>query len=120
MNSDGPPQSISWRPVRDGVYVTSLEPVGANCGLVVGTSGALLVDAGSSPAQGAALRASVAQLTDVPLRAVVVTHHHWDHAYGLGAFADVETRTVRLDDRPVHTYTMTNDINYIEPKARVY
>jgi succinate dehydrogenase / fumarate reductase flavoprotein subunit len=27
---------------------------------------------------------------------------------------------VKLDYRPVHTYTMTNDIAYIEPKARVY
>ncbi len=36
------------------------------------------------------------------------------------AFADVEEKRVRLDDRPVHTYTLTNDINYIEPKARVY
>jgi succinate dehydrogenase / fumarate reductase flavoprotein subunit len=27
---------------------------------------------------------------------------------------------VKLDSRPVHTYTLTNDIAYIEPKARVY
>lgn len=27
---------------------------------------------------------------------------------------------VTLDYRPVHTYTLTNDIGYIEPKARVY
>ncbi|MEL7029570.1 MAG: FAD-binding protein, partial [Pseudomonadota bacterium] len=27
---------------------------------------------------------------------------------------------VHIDYRPVHTYTMTNDISYIEPKARVY
>jgi len=27
---------------------------------------------------------------------------------------------VKLDYRPVHTYTLTNDIAYIEPKARVY
>jgi succinate dehydrogenase / fumarate reductase flavoprotein subunit len=27
---------------------------------------------------------------------------------------------VRLDYRPVHTYTLTNDVAYIEPKARVY
>ena len=27
---------------------------------------------------------------------------------------------VRLDYRPVHTYTLSNDIQYIEPKARVY
>ncbi len=36
------------------------------------------------------------------------------------AFADVEAKRVRLDDRPVHAYTLTNDISYIEPKARVY
>ena len=27
---------------------------------------------------------------------------------------------VKIDYRPVHTYTMSNDIAYIEPKARVY
>jgi succinate dehydrogenase / fumarate reductase flavoprotein subunit len=27
---------------------------------------------------------------------------------------------VTLDFRPVHTYTMTNEVSYIEPKARVY
>jgi succinate dehydrogenase / fumarate reductase flavoprotein subunit len=27
---------------------------------------------------------------------------------------------VRIDYRPVHTYTLTNDVSYIEPKARVY
>ncbi len=36
------------------------------------------------------------------------------------AWADVEKKTVRLDYRPVHTYTLSNDIAYIEPKARVY
>ena len=28
--------------------------------------------------------------------------------------------TVRIDYRPVHEYTLTNDVAYIEPKARVY
>jgi succinate dehydrogenase / fumarate reductase flavoprotein subunit len=31
-----------------------------------------------------------------------------------------EKSKVTLDYRPVHTYTLTNDIAYIEPKARVY
>jgi succinate dehydrogenase / fumarate reductase flavoprotein subunit len=31
-----------------------------------------------------------------------------------------ERGEVRIDYRPVHTYTMTNDVAYIEPKARVY
>ncbi|TCR67608.1 succinate dehydrogenase flavoprotein subunit [Bosea sp. BK604] len=36
------------------------------------------------------------------------------------AWIDDSKRTVTLDDRPVHTYTMSNDIEYIKPKARVY
>ncbi|WP_297732009.1 succinate dehydrogenase flavoprotein subunit [uncultured Maricaulis sp.] len=31
-----------------------------------------------------------------------------------------EVGNVKIDYRPVHTYTMSNDIKYIEPKARVY
>ena len=27
---------------------------------------------------------------------------------------------VKLDYRPVHTYTLTNEVQYIPPKARVY
>ncbi len=33
---------------------------------------------------------------------------------------DTDTGQVKTDYRPVHTYTMTNDIAYIQPKARVY
>ncbi|WP_297299993.1 succinate dehydrogenase flavoprotein subunit [uncultured Methylovirgula sp.] len=36
------------------------------------------------------------------------------------AAIDPEKRSVSLDYRPVHSYTMTNEIAYIEPKARVY
>jgi len=33
---------------------------------------------------------------------------------------DAKTGEVRLDYRPVHTYTLTDEIEYIQPKARVY
>ena len=36
------------------------------------------------------------------------------------AWADDHSKTVRLDYRPVHTYTLTNEVSYIEPKVRVY
>ena len=36
------------------------------------------------------------------------------------ASIDDEARTVSIDYRPVHAYTMTNEVSYIEPKARVY
>jgi succinate dehydrogenase / fumarate reductase, flavoprotein subunit len=33
---------------------------------------------------------------------------------------DVDNHSVQLDYRPVHTYTLTNDVEYVQPKARVY
>ncbi len=36
------------------------------------------------------------------------------------AWVDEHSHEVKIDYRPVHTYTMSNDIAYIEPKARVY
>ena len=36
------------------------------------------------------------------------------------AWFDDATGKVKIDYRPVHTYTMTSDIEYIKPKARVY
>ena len=36
------------------------------------------------------------------------------------AFLHGTDRSIRLDDRPVHTYTMSDDVQYIAPKERVY
>lgn len=85
------PLSGAWREIAPGIHVLTTDPAQVNLGLIVGTSGAVLVDTGSSPAQGRALRESIAELTDIPLIAAVVTHHHYDHAFGLAAFDDLET-----------------------------
>jgi succinate dehydrogenase / fumarate reductase flavoprotein subunit len=36
------------------------------------------------------------------------------------AWLDQKTGKVTIDYRPVHNYSMTGEIPYIEPKARVY
>jgi succinate dehydrogenase / fumarate reductase flavoprotein subunit len=36
------------------------------------------------------------------------------------AYADSDRKAVNLTYRPVHTHTLTNEVQYIEPKARVY
>lgn len=36
------------------------------------------------------------------------------------SWLDEVNHRVNIDYRPVHTYTMSNEIQYIEPKARVY
>jgi succinate dehydrogenase / fumarate reductase flavoprotein subunit len=35
-------------------------------------------------------------------------------------WTDRDKKSVTLGYRPVHDYTMSNDIDYIKPKARVY
>ena len=36
------------------------------------------------------------------------------------AFVDFAAREIRLDDRPVHAHTLSNDVQYIKPRKRVY
>ena len=81
----------SWTELASRVWVGVVEPESVNVGLVAGRDGAVLVDCGSSPAQGSALRAAAEQTAGVPLTGVVVTHWHHDHAFGLAAFADLDT-----------------------------
>lgn len=79
-----------FEPVADRVFVAVAEPASVNIGLVVGSSGALVVDTGSSPAQGRAILAAARALAgDVPVTHVVITHHHYDHLFGLGGFEGV-------------------------------
>ncbi|WP_170854257.1 MBL fold metallo-hydrolase [Microlunatus flavus] len=80
-----------WQELAPGVWRAVAEPDTVNLVLVAGSARALLVDTGSSPDQGRAVRAAVAAVTDVPLEVVVVTHAHRDHAFGLAAFDDLET-----------------------------
>ena len=80
-----------WRDLAPGVSLAVAEPDAVNLVLVAGRERALLVDTGSSPAQGQAVRAAVSTVAKVPLEVVVVTHAHRDHAFGLAGFDDLVT-----------------------------
>jgi glyoxylase-like metal-dependent hydrolase (beta-lactamase superfamily II) len=78
-----------FSPVADGVLVATAEPAGVNIGVVVGPSGCLVIDTGSSPEQGAEIRRAAEQVSGAPVVGVLVTHWHYDHFFGLAAFTDV-------------------------------
>jgi quinoprotein relay system zinc metallohydrolase 2 len=62
----------------------------ANIGFIVGRSSVLVTDAGGSLADGAWLRTEIRKRTDKPIRHVLITHVHPDHAFGAAAFAGDE------------------------------
>jgi len=77
--------------VRPNIFTATLDVEQTNLTLITGDSACLLVDTGSTPSEGAQIRQMVERITATQLTTVVLTHGHWDHAFGLSAFADLST-----------------------------
>lgn len=82
---------MEFTQVRPGVLTAVLDQEQATVTVVIGDTGCLLVDTGSTPEQGTQIRHAIAEATNRPLETVVLTHGHWDHSFGLAAFADLDT-----------------------------
>ncbi len=71
--------------VKAGIYHavgTGALSVGCNASIIVNDEDVLIVDSHSTPAAAWALAEQVKTLTDKPIRYVINTHFHWDHAHG--------------------------------------
>ncbi|MFC8344785.1 MBL fold metallo-hydrolase [Streptomyces sp. NPDC057280] len=83
-------EELGWQRVAAGVGRCRLPVWDCTAGLVVGKDTALLVDAGSSLAEGARLRAQAEALTGHRVTHLALTHPHFDHVFGAAAFAGAE------------------------------
>lgn len=60
----------------------------SNIAMIEGETGIILVDAGQSPVRMETLRLKLREITDKPVKAILITHGHGDHFGGIQAFLD--------------------------------
>ena len=79
------PETLSITEVEDGLYYVN--GVGGNVGVRVTSEGVILID-DKYPRNVDGIREQVRSVTNQPIRYVVNTHHHGDHAGGNPGFID--------------------------------
>ncbi|WP_033285941.1 MBL fold metallo-hydrolase [Streptomyces sp. NRRL F-525] len=83
-------EEAGWERLADGVGRCRLPGWDCTVGLVVGAGSALLIDAGSSLAEGARLRTEARALAGHAVTHLALTHAHFDHVFGAAEFAGAE------------------------------
>ncbi|MFJ5528914.1 MBL fold metallo-hydrolase [Streptomyces sp. NPDC093261] len=88
-------EESGWEALSARAGRTRLPGWDCTAGLVVGERGALMIDAGSSLAEGARLRTETRRLLaplggDRRVTHLALTHPHFDHVLGAAAFAGAE------------------------------
>src|SRR6185369_2261379 len=111
------PTAFKFEKLAEGVYFGMPNLPGTNNDnvlVVVGDNDVLMVDGGAETATAKKLQADVATLTNKPIKRLVNTHFHFDHAGGNEAYApDVQIITSaytaeRLKGNPYAGHTFQN------------
>ncbi|TDC13123.1 MBL fold metallo-hydrolase [Streptomyces sp. 8K308] len=79
-----------WEDLAPGVVRRRLPGWDETVGAVAGAGGLLLVDAGPSLPAGAEIAAELRERFGLPVTRLVLTHPHFDHVLGAGAFPAAE------------------------------
>jgi cyclase len=88
--------------IKPGVFAAIARPgdenaIG-NAGFVVGSDGVLVVDGFATPKAAERLLAGIREKTPLPVRWLVVTHHHLDHWGGGSVFAKAGAAVVAQEN----------------------
>lgn len=69
----------------------------SNAGFVVTDEGVVVIDALGSPSLGVELLKRIREITDKPIKKVVITHYHADHIYGTQVFKELGAEVIGPD-----------------------
>jgi cyclase len=111
--------------LRDNVWVWTLggdrieSSYGANCTAVAGRDAVLLVDPLIAPAHTRLVEAALRSKTRLPVRFVVLTHHHTDHALGAGWFESRGTTATIVAHRACQEAMAAEHPQLIEARRKV-
>lgn len=105
--------------VADGVYFAYALPqaVGnCNAAIFVNSTDVLVVDAHSKPSAASSLIAQIKrQITPKPVRYLVDTHFHWDHAQGNAGYRDAFGKDLKIISSAT---TRKLEAELLEPRLR--
>ena len=76
--------------VTDGIYYATASgtmTVGSNSPIIITDTEAIVIDSEITPAAARALVADLKAITDKPVKYVIDSHYHYDHAHGNQVFA---------------------------------
>src|SRR5579859_727902 len=92
FHAQAPGLSNTFTQIAPGVYSavgTATSNAGSNSAVIVNQDDVLVVDSHMTPESGRALLRDIKTLTDKPVRTLVDTHFHYDHANGNQVFAPI-------------------------------
>jgi cyclase len=79
-------EKVTIKPVDLGNRTYMLEGEGGNITVAIADDGLIMVDSQFAPLYGK-IKATIAQITPLPIRYLIITHFHRDHTGGAEAFA---------------------------------
>ena len=80
-------KKISWEKLSDNAYAYTAEG-DPNTGVIIGDDGVMIIDATATPVAAQGVIAKVREITDKPIKYVVLTHYHAVRVLGASGYKD--------------------------------